>query len=56
MGRQANKLKVEECNEIILSEFSKFKEKDQFLKYLSRIFLMSSFCGLCPKITISFTI
>lgn len=49
MGRQANKLKIEECHEIILKEFSKFKEKRPIFEIPLNNFLMSSFAVFALK-------
>ncbi|NOT80316.1 MAG: hypothetical protein HOP07_15075 [Bacteriovoracaceae bacterium] len=49
MGRQANKLKVEECHEIILKEFSKFREKKTNFEIPLNNFLMSSFAVFALK-------
>jgi hypothetical protein len=49
MGRQAIKLKVEECHEIILKEFSKFKEKRPIFEIPLNNFLMSSFAIFALK-------
>ncbi|NOT77775.1 MAG: hypothetical protein HOP07_02085 [Bacteriovoracaceae bacterium] len=49
MGRQANKLKVEECHEIILKEFSKFREKRPIFEIPLNNFLMSSFAVFALK-------
>lgn len=49
MGRQASKLKVDECHEIILKEFSKFKEKRPIFEIPLSNFLMSSFAVFALK-------
>lgn len=49
MGRQAIKLKVDECHEIILAEFSKFKEKRPIFEIPLKNFLMSSFAVFSLK-------
>ncbi len=49
MGRPAIKLKVDECHEIILSEFSKFKEKRPIFEIPLKNFLMSSFAVFSLK-------
>jgi hypothetical protein len=49
MGRQAIKLKVDECHEIILSEFSKFKDKRPIFEIPLKNFLMSSFAVFALK-------
>ncbi len=49
MGRPAIKLKVDECHEIILKEFSKFKEKRPIFEIPLKNFLMSSFAVFALK-------
>lgn len=49
MGRQAIKLKVDECHDIILAEFSKFKDKRPIFEIPLKNFLMSSFAIFALK-------
>lgn len=49
MGRQAIKLKVDECHDIIHAEFSKFKDKRPIFEIPLKNFLMSSFAVFALK-------
>ena len=49
MGRQANKLKVDECHDILISEFSKFYDHRPICEIPLQNFLMSSFAVFALK-------
>ena len=49
MGRQANKLKVDECHEILVNEFSKFHDHRPIYEIPLKSFLMSSFAVFALK-------
>jgi hypothetical protein len=49
MGRKANKLKVDECHEILISEFSKFHDHRPIYEIPLQNFLMSSFAVFALK-------